>query len=106
MLSTLAAIQAPAINPGGFAVVSELSWLREQIPNAVSEFFLSGYPNMRSVQQNCKAAEKAGHIVLAMYTLPGEAWVESYEIEIFACSEDSYGYVFYVLQLHKYKKGG
>jgi hypothetical protein len=71
-------------------------------------------------------AENAGYKVLNTYALPREAWVEGYydileprakalvdhpapsvrdfavetvkEIEIFECSEDSYGYVFYVLQ--------
>ena len=116
---------ASAIDPGGFAVVSELSWLREQIPDAVREFFLSGYPDMQSIQQNIAVAENAGYKLLTTYTLPKEAWVEGYydileprakdlvdhsdptvrdfaietvkEIEIFECSEDSYGYVFYVL---------
>jgi len=119
-------IWASAINPDGFAVVSELSWLREQVPNAVREFFQSGYPDMQSIQQNLAVAENAGYRVLTTYTLPKEAWVEGYydvleprakalidhpdssvrdfavetvkEIEIFRCSEDSYGYVFYVLQ--------
>ena len=117
---------ASAINPYGFGVVSELSWLREQVPIAVREFFLSGYPDMQSIQQNITIAESAGYKVLATYTLPKEAWVEGYydileprakalvdhpdpsvrdfaaetvrEIEIFEVSEDSYGYVFYVLQ--------
>jgi hypothetical protein len=117
---------ACAITPGGFAVVSELSWLRQQVPDAVREFFLSGYPAMHSVQQNLAVAENAGYEVLTTYTLPTDAWVEGYydrleprakalrdhpdasvravavetvkEIEIFHASEESYGYVFYVLQ--------
>ncbi len=115
-----------AINPGGFAVVSELSWLREEVPDTVREFFQYGYPEMQSVQQNITVAENAGYKVLTTHTLPNEAWVEGYydileprskafldhpdlsvrdfaaetikEIEIFGLSEDSYGYVFYVLQ--------
>jgi SAM-dependent methyltransferase len=117
---------ARAINPGGFAVVSELAWLRERIPDRAREFFLSGYPDMQPVTQNIAAAENAGYKVLDTYTLPKEAWVEGYydileprakalvnhsdpsvrdfaretvqEIEIFRTSEDSYGYVFYALQ--------
>jgi hypothetical protein len=117
---------APAIDPEGFAVVSEMSWVREQIPDKVREFFLSGYPGMQSIQQNLMAIEKAGYTILATYTLPREAWVEGFydilgkrakilvshpdpsvrslaletikEIDVFAHSEDSYGYVFYVLQ--------
>lgn len=119
-------IWGSAINKGGFAVVSELSWLRDQIPNAVREFFLSGCPDMQSIQQNLAVAENTGYRVLTTYTLPKDAWVKCYydlleprakalidhpdlsvrdfavetvkEIEIFQSSEDSYGYVLYVLQ--------
>lgn len=117
---------ASAINTGGFAVVSELSWLREQVPDAVKEFFRSGYSEMRSIQENLTVAENAGYNVMTTYTIPKEAWVEGYydileprakslvshpdasvrefavetikEIEIFRRSEESYGYTFYVLQ--------
>jgi len=119
-------IWASAIDPEGFAVVSEMSWLREQVPDAVREFFQSGYPDMQSIQQNLMVAEQAGYRVLTTYTLPRETWVKGYydilekrarilvthpdpsvrdfaaetikEIEVFECSEDSYGYVFYMLQ--------
>jgi SAM-dependent methyltransferase len=117
---------APALTPGGFAVVSELSWLKGQAPDAVKEFFRSGYPDMQSVPHNTAVAARAGYKVLATYTLPRQAWVDGYyeilaprakalldhpgpavrdfaaetvrEIEAFQRSEDSYGYVFYVLQ--------
>lgn len=119
-------IWSSAINEGGFAAVSELSWLREQVPEAVREFWSSAYPEMQSVEQNLAAAEDAGYKVLTTYTLPPDTWVEGYydllgprakalidhpdssvrdfaaenlkEIEVFKSSEDSYGYVFYVLR--------
>jgi len=117
---------APAIKKGGFAVVSELSWLREEIPDSVREFFSYGYPDMRSVEQNLEVAETAGYRVLSTYKLPDDTWVTGYydilepraktlidhpdssvrefaaetikEIEIFRCSKASYAYLFYVLQ--------
>jgi trans-aconitate methyltransferase len=117
---------ASAIQTDGFVVVSELSWLRDQVPDAAREFFLTGYPDMQSVQQNLRLAENAGYEVLTTHTLPKEAWVEDYyevlkpraealvdhpdssvrafaaetvkEIEMFECAEGNYGYVFYVLQ--------
>ena len=117
---------AKAIKPDGFAVVSELCWLHDQIPDAVGEFFRFGYPDMQSVSQNIATAEGAGYKIFNTYTLPKKAWTEDYydileprakslinhsiaavrdfavetirEIEIFKISEDSYGYVFYVLQ--------
>jgi hypothetical protein len=124
--SSALTIWASAIRPGGFAVVSELSWLREQVPDAVRDFFLSGYPEMHPVYQNIAIARNAGCKVLGTYTLPEEAWMEGYyeileprakglanhpdssvrdfaadtlkEINVFQRSEGSYGYVFYVLQ--------
>jgi len=115
-----------AVKPGGFAVVSELSWLRDDVPADVREFFKAGYPDMRSADENRVVAEDAGYNVLATHTLPRETWVEGYydilepraqslldhpdkavrdfaaetieEIRIFGSSEESYGYVFYVMQ--------
>ncbi|HEV3010276.1 MAG TPA: class I SAM-dependent methyltransferase [Burkholderiales bacterium] len=117
---------APALVPGGFVVASELSWLKDQAPEAAKEFFSSGYPDMQSVQRNVELARRAGYRVLGTYTLPRDAWVDGYydvlgpraqallehqdpavrafaaetvkEIEVFERCEDSYGYVFYVLQ--------
>jgi SAM-dependent methyltransferase len=117
---------AKAVRPDGFAVVSELCWLRDKIPDAVREFFRSGYPEMQSVEQNIATAEEAGYKLFNTYTLPKETWVKDYydvleprakslanhsdvsvrgfavetlkEIETFKIAEDSYGYVFFILQ--------
>lgn len=115
-----------AVKSCGFAVVSELSWLRDKVPAEVRQFFQAGYPDMRSADENRSIAQNAGYNVLSTHTLPKEAWVEGYydileprakalldhpdkaikdfaaetieEIRIFGCSDDSYGYVFYIMQ--------
>jgi SAM-dependent methyltransferase len=115
-----------AVKSRGFVVVSELSWLRDDVPEEVRQFFHAGYPDMHSLDDNRSIAQDAGYNVLATHTLPKETWVEGYydileprakalldhpdesvrgfaaetieEIRIFGCSEDSYGYVFYVMQ--------
>ena len=108
-------------------MVSELCWLREdKIPDAVTEFFRSGYPERQSVEQNIETAEQAGYELFNAYTVPKETWVKDCydilepraksllnhsdvavrdfaietlkEIETFKIAEDSYGYVFYILQ--------
>ena len=118
---------APAIVPGGFAVVSELTWLREHaIPERPRRFFQAAYPAMQTDSQNRSCCEQAGFAVLGTHTLPESAWREDYydvlklraeklathsdaavrefadgmleEIAVFAESDDSYGYVFYILQ--------
>ena len=60
---------AKAIKPNRFAVISELCWLREQVPDAVREFFRSGYPEMQSVEQNIEIAEEAGYKLFNTYRL-------------------------------------
>jgi trans-aconitate methyltransferase len=124
--STALTTWATALRPSALAVVSELSWLREEAPEEVSEFWQSAYPAMQSTQQNIAVAESSGYKALMTYTLSREAWTEDFydvlkprarsllahadssvtalanetlkEIEIFNCSAGSYGYVFYVLQ--------
>jgi serine/threonine-protein kinase HipA len=96
------------------------------IPRVFVEFFRTGYPDMQTVEQNVATATKAGYELLATHTMPAAAWVDGYydilaprakaladhpdpgvrefaratsrEIEIFAQSEASYGYVFYLLE--------
>jgi SAM-dependent methyltransferase len=53
------AVWAAALAPGGFAVVSELSWLTDSLSEEVQEFFRSGYPDMHSVPDNLAVAERA-----------------------------------------------
>jgi SAM-dependent methyltransferase len=86
---------ACAITPGGFAVVSELSWLRQQVPDAVhtlpTDAWVEGYydrlePRAKALRDHPDASVRA----VAVETVK--------EIEIFHASEESYGYVFYVLQ--------
>jgi trans-aconitate methyltransferase len=69
---------AAALTPGGFAVISELSWLKEHASESVKEFFRSGYPDMQSVHRNVAAAESSRYKLLTTYLLPREAWVDGY----------------------------
>ena len=48
-----------AVKSGGLAVVSELAWLRDNVPAEVREFFQAGYPDMRSADENRSVAEDA-----------------------------------------------
>ena len=117
---------ARAIVPGGFAIASELTWLKDSPSDAVREFCRVGYPDMQSIDHNIATVQQAGYKVLATHTLPPQAWLAGYydvlgprarqlldhpeasvralaadtlrEIEIFQQSDDSYGYVFYVAQ--------
>lgn len=116
----------PAIRPGGYAVVSELSWLRDEVPDHLRTYFGSGYPDMRTMEQNLAIARAAGYEVIATHLLSDAAWIDGYYdkleplaqsllqhpdkavrniadqtlkgIRIFDSAAGNYGYVFYVLR--------
>lgn len=51
----------PALSSRGFAVVSELSWLRDTVSAEVRQFFRTNYPDMRSADENRSIAHDAGY---------------------------------------------
>lgn len=111
------------LKPGGFAVVSELTWLADKPSPAAAQFWKKGYPAMGDIETNKAAAIRAGYGVIATVTLPAEDWWVDYyrpmraelgamrrryghlsvldemgeEIEVFERSPGDYSYVFYVL---------
>lgn len=115
-----------AIRPGGYAVVSELSWLRDEVPEHLRAYFRSGYPDMRTREENLSIAHAGGYEVVATHLLSRAAWIDSYYdkleplalsllkhperavraiaeqtldgIRIFDSAEGNYGYVFYILR--------
>lgn len=117
---------AGAIREGGFAVVSELCWLKDDPPALARDFFEGGYPDMRTIPASVELAHASGFRCLESFALPDHAWVDGYyevlepratalldhageavrdfaqdairEIEVLRRSEGSYGYVFFVLQ--------
>lgn len=52
----------PLARPGGYLVVSELSWFRPDPPAEVKEFWDLNYPAMRGVDANLAAALAAGWV--------------------------------------------
>jgi SAM-dependent methyltransferase len=117
---------AAALASNGLLVASELSWLTEDRPQDVNDYFRVAYPDMRPVPENLRAAVSAGYRVLFTRALPPSAWRTGYydmlrprarallahedpsvralaqetldEIAVFERSRGSYGYVFYALE--------
>jgi SAM-dependent methyltransferase len=115
------------LRPGGFIVVTELSWLVADPPAEAVDFWAAGYPAMRTVDGNVAAAERLGFRVVDVFTLPDAGWWAYYgplrerlapflvqhpddpdavavveetsrEIGCYERHGAAYGYVFYVLQ--------
>jgi ubiquinone/menaquinone biosynthesis C-methylase UbiE len=116
------------LSPGGYLVVSEASWFRDDSPPELATFWAENYPAMRSVDANAEAARASGWEVIGTFHLPDEAWSEGYygplrarlpgfrerhageeeamsvaamteeEMRLFEAHSDYYGYAFYVLR--------
>ncbi len=116
----------PLMAPGGIAVVSEITWFTDDIPEPVFEYWQNAYPEIASENENAKRAEAAGFKVLDVHRLSSSAWWTNYydpliermntlrpsadtimqdviketeeEIEMFRNYDDIYGYSFYLLK--------
>jgi SAM-dependent methyltransferase len=116
----------PFLKQGGKAVISEISWFVQDIPDELFEYWHSIYPKIATEEQNISCAETANFKVLNTYRLSSDSWWKNYynplktnikkfnsdtnpmtplviseiesEIDLFREYSDFYGYTFYVLQ--------
>jgi ubiquinone/menaquinone biosynthesis C-methylase UbiE len=68
----------PLVKPGGYLVVSEVSWFESDPPQELREFWAENYPAMRTVAGNLESARDLGWQAIANFHLPVEAWTEDY----------------------------
>ena len=116
------------LKPDGIIVVSELSWLKNDMPQEIIEFWAKSYPRMQSIENNIITAEQCGYCVDSHFTIPEFAWFDDYytpmenrireltekykgneeaqlllsnsnsEIEMYKRYSPYYGYQFYILR--------
>jgi SAM-dependent methyltransferase len=116
------------LRPGGWMVVSELSWLVPEPPTEAREFWARNYPAMRARPENERIVMEAGYEAPATFVLPAADWWENYygpgerrllevreryaddretvaaldeirrEYDLFRAHSDAYGYVFYIMR--------
>ena len=70
------------LKPGGYLVVSELSWLQDNPPQEAISYWQGGYPGMKTVVANLALAEKVGLEIVANFTLPQKDWWDTYYIPL------------------------
>ncbi|MCE8000390.1 MAG: class I SAM-dependent methyltransferase [Rhodobiaceae bacterium] len=119
---------AKYLKPGGFAVVSECTWLTDTPSVEAKLFWENAYPAMGTFGENMDRAKHAGFELLSTRVLPEEDWWTDYyqplipliaeareayagdpgvqamldeeetEIRLYERHAADYGYVFYVLR--------
>ena len=119
----------PLLRTGGYAAMTEASWLKPNPPDEVLRFWQKEYPGMKSVEGNLESLARAGYREVGHFTLLDSCWWDGYfnplqkrvtmlrekyaddaealrlldendtEMELFRKYSDYYGYVFYVMQV-------
>jgi len=118
----------PLLKPGGYVAVTELSWIKNNPPEEVINYWKLEYPGMRSMQDNLASITATGYHESGHFVLPGNSWWDDYynpierrlsvlrnkyngdsealhtldaaqkELEMYRKYSNWYGYVFYVMQ--------
>jgi ubiquinone/menaquinone biosynthesis C-methylase UbiE len=112
----------------GIIAVTEISWLKEDVPNEPWSFWKEAYPEIDTVSANIQKAEVLGYKLIDTFVLPESAWWGEYyppleerlvmlrekyqndeealrmiaetqaEIDLFRKFHEYYNYVFYIFQ--------
>ena len=65
----------------GFLVVSELSWLRADLPTEIRSFMHDGclgYVDIKTIEENLDVSRKIGYRIISSFVLPKRSWWEGY----------------------------
>jgi len=62
----------------GYLVVSEISWLTNQRPKELTDYWATNYPEIDLISNKMNVVEKCGYIPIGCFTLPREAWDNYY----------------------------
>lgn len=70
------------LKPGGYLVVSELSWITHSRPQEIEEYWMSEYPQIDTISNKIKVLEKNGFVPTAHFILPPYCWMDHYYMPI------------------------
>jgi ubiquinone/menaquinone biosynthesis C-methylase UbiE len=66
------------IKPHEFLAVHEVTWLRPDPPQEISEYWKRLYSDTRTVQENLERIPRCGYDLIGHFTLPEDAWWTEY----------------------------
>ncbi len=116
----------PLMASNGIAVVSEMNYHKDEIPEPLKVYMQTLYPAIKTEQENTDIIKASGYAVLGIHPLPSKAWWDNYygplrnniellkgssdrvmqtviddteeEMKIFEAYEQFYGYSFYIMK--------
>ena len=66
------------LKPGGFLAVSEITWITNERPLAIEEFWQNEYPEISQAHHKIAQLEANGYSIRGYFKLPPESWIEHY----------------------------
>ncbi|WMM26205.1 hypothetical protein RBU61_05895 [Tissierella sp. MB52-C2] len=68
----------PFLKKEGHMVVSEISWIKENIPKEIKEFWEADYSSMNNIEDNLKIVEQCGYKLIDYFIIPESSWWNNY----------------------------
>lgn len=66
------------LKPGGFLVVSEITWTTSERPFELQNHWESEYPEVGTASSKISILENSGYTPVAYFTLPDHCWINNY----------------------------
>lgn len=116
------------LKPGGYLAVSEITWISQNRPKAILDFWKQAYPEITTASNNIAKLENHGYTLAGYFYLQPDSWLKNYyepleasfesflerhghaalavkvvnehreEIELYKTYRDYYSYGFYVVR--------
>ncbi|MCP3927156.1 MAG: class I SAM-dependent methyltransferase [Desulfobacterales bacterium] len=75
------------LKKGAYIAVSEASWLTEERPVEIDDFWKDAYPEIDTIPNKVTQMHKAGYIPIATFVLPENCWIENFFAPQVSCDE-------------------
>ncbi|HOI25629.1 MAG TPA: class I SAM-dependent methyltransferase [Caldisericia bacterium] len=66
------------LKKGAYVAVTEASWLTEEHPKEIFDFWNKAYPEIDTIPNKIAQMQKAGYVVVASFILPEVCWTENF----------------------------
>lgn len=66
------------IKENGYIAVTESSWLTDERPKEIEDFWIDAYPEMDTVSNKISVMQKCGYRLIAAFVLPDECWTKEF----------------------------
>jgi SAM-dependent methyltransferase len=67
------------LKPGGWVAVTENTWLTDEHPQEVVDFWNAAYPEIDTIPAKIAAMQRAGYKFVAAFKVPKQCWWDFYE---------------------------